>query len=44
MFIGRADAERAGPIPWPLDGNSGLIGKDPDAGKDWGQEEKGTKG
>ena len=37
MFIGRADAEGAGPVPWPLDGNSGLIGKDPDAGKDTGR-------
>ena len=34
MFFGRTDAEGAGPILWPLDGNSGLIGKDPDAGKD----------
>ena len=34
MFIGRTDAEGAGPILWPLDGNSGLIGKDPDAEKD----------
>ena len=30
------------PILWPLDAKSWLIGKDPDAGKDWGQEEKGT--
>ena len=38
-FIGRADAEA--PILWPPDAKSQLIGKDPDAGKDWGQEEKG---
>ena len=30
------------PILWPLDAKSRLIGKDPDAGRDWGQEEKGT--
>ena len=30
------------PVLWPPDANSGLIGKDPDAGRDWGQEEKGT--
>ena len=40
VFIGRTDAETL--ILWPLDGKSWLIGKDPDAGKDWGQEEKGT--
>ena len=39
IFIGRADAEA--PILWPPDAKSWLIGKDPDAGKDWGQEEKG---
>ena len=38
-FIGRTDAEA--PILWPPDGKSWLIGKDPDVGKDWGQEEKG---
>ena len=38
IFIGRADAEA--PILWPPDANSWLIGKDPNAGKDWGQEEK----
>ena len=38
-FIGRTDAEA--PILWPPDKKSWLIGKDPDAGKDWGQEEKG---
>ena len=40
IFIGRIGAET--PILWPPDGKSWLIGKDPDAGKDWGQEEKGT--
>ena len=39
IFIGRTDAEA--PILWPLDVRSRLIGKDPDAEKDWGQEEKG---
>ena len=39
-FIGRTDAEP--PILWPPDAKSQLIGKDPDAGKDWRQEEKGT--
>ena len=38
IFIGRTDAEA--PILWPPDAKSQLIGKDPDAGKDWGQEEK----
>ena len=42
MFIGRTDAEAEAPILWPPDIKSQLIGKDPDAGKDWGQEEKGT--
>ena len=41
MFIGRTDAEAEAPILWPPDAKSWLIGKDPDAGKDWGQEEKG---
>ena len=40
ILIGRADAEA--PIIWPPDVMNWLIGKDPDAGKDWGQEEKGT--
>ena len=39
IFIGKTDAEV--PIFWPLDGKSRLIGKDPDAGKDWRWEEKG---
>ena len=41
IFIGRTDAEEA-PILWPPDVKNWLIWKDPDAGKDWGQEEKGT--
>ena len=42
IFIGRTDAETGAPILWPTDVKSWLIGKDPDAGKDWGQEEKGV--
>ena len=42
IFIGRTDAEA--PILWPPDTKNWLIGKDPDAGKDWGQEEKGRTG
>ena len=42
MFIGRTDAEAEAPILWPSDVNSQIIGKDPDAGKDQGQEEKGA--
>jgi len=42
IFIGRTDAEVEAPILWPPDVNNWLIGKDPDAGKDWGQEKKGT--
>ena len=41
MFIGRTDAEAEAPKIWPPDAKSRLIGKDPDAGRDWGQEEKG---
>ena len=41
VFIGRTDAEAETPILWPPHAKSGLIGKDPDAGRDWGQEEKG---
>ena len=41
MFIGRTDAEAETAILWPPDVKSRLIGKDSDAGKDWGQEEKG---
>ena len=36
------DAEAETPILWPSHGKSLLIGKDPDAGRDWGQEEEGT--
>ena len=42
IFIGRTDAEGEAPILWPLDVKNWLIGKDPDAGKDWRWEEKGT--
>ena len=42
IFIGRTDAEAEAPILRPPDAKSQLIGKDPHAGKDWGQEEKGT--
>ena len=42
MFIGRTDVERETPIFLPPDEKSWLTGKDPDAGKDWRQEEKGT--
>ena len=41
VFIGRTDAEAETLILWPRHTNSWLIGKDPDAGRDWGQEEKG---
>ena len=42
LFIGRTDVEAETPVLWPPDVKSWLIWKDPDAGKDWGQEEKGT--
>ena len=42
VFIGRTDAEAETPILWPPHAKSRLIGKDPDAGRDWGQEAKGT--
>ena len=42
VFTGRTDAEAETPILWPPHVKSWLIGKDPDAGMDWGQEEKGT--
>ena len=42
IFIGRNAAEAETPILWPPDAKSWLIGKDSDAGRDWGQEEKGT--
>ena len=44
VFIGRTDVETEAPILWPPDAKSWLIGQDPDSGKDWGQEEKGTTG
>ena len=42
IFTGRTDAEAEAPIFWPPDVRSWLIGKDPVAGKDWGEEEKGV--
>ena len=42
IFIGRTDAEAETPVLWPPHAKSWLIGKDSDAGSDWGQEEKGT--
>ena len=42
ILIGRIDTEAEAPILWPPDGKSQLIGKDPDVGKDWRQEEKGV--
>ena len=41
IFVEKTDAEAEAPIFWPPDVNSLLVGKDPDAGKDWRQEEKG---
>ena len=41
-FFGRNDAEAETPVLWPPQAKSWLIGKDSDAGRDWGQEEKGT--
>ena len=41
VSIGRTDAEAETPVLWPPHAKSWLIGKDPDAGRDWGQEEKG---
>ena len=41
IFTGRTDAEAETPMLWPPGAKSWLIGKDPDAGKDWGQGEKG---
>ena len=42
IFIGRTDAEAEAPVLWPPDVKNWLIGKDPNAGKDWRQEEKGA--
>ena len=41
-FFGRNDAEAETPVLWPPPAKCRLIGKDSDAGRDWGQEEKGT--
>ena len=41
IFTGRTDAEAETPILWPPEAHNWLIGKEPDAGKDWSQEEKG---
>ena len=41
LFIGRTDVEAETPILWPTDAKNWLIRKDPDAGKDWREEEKG---
>ena len=41
VFIGRTDAEAETPVLWPPHVKSWLVGKDPDAGRHWGQEEKG---
>jgi len=43
-FFGRNDAKAETPVLWPPHAKSWLIGKDSDAGRDWGQEEKGTTG
>ena len=42
MFFGRNNAKAETPVLWPPHVKSGLIGKDSDVGRDWGQEEKGT--
>ena len=42
VFFGRNDAKAETPILWPPHAKSGVTGKDSDAGRDWGQEEKGT--
>ena len=42
VFIGRTDAKAETPVVWPPHAKNGHIGKDPDAGRDWGQREKGT--
>ena len=42
IFTGRTDATAEAPILWPPDAKNWLTGRDPDSGKDWGQEEKGT--
>ena len=42
VFFGRNDAKAETPVLWPPDAKNGLIGKDSDAWRDWGQEEKET--
>ena len=42
VFIGSTDAEAETSVLWPSHAKSWLTGKDPDTGRDWGQEEKGT--
>ena len=42
VFTGRTDVEAETPKPWPSDAENWLILKDPDAGKDWEQKEKGA--
>ena len=42
IFTGRTDAEAEAPVLWPPDAKNQLIGKDPDAAKDWRQDEQGT--
>ena len=44
VFIGRTDAKAETPVLWPPHAKTWPIGKDSDAGRDWGQEEKGTTG
>ena len=44
VFIERTDVKAETPILWPPEAKSRLTGKDPDAGRDWGQEEKGRTG
>ena len=41
-FFGRNDAKTEAPVLWPPHEKSGLIGKDSDGGRDWGQDERGT--
>ena len=42
IFTGKTDAEAEAPVPWPPDVKKRLIGKAPDAGKDWRQKENGV--
>ena len=44
IFVGRTNTEAETPVLWPPDAKNWLIGKDPDAGQDWRQEEKGMTG